>query len=424
MPTNIGVPLFDLALILANAIDLISPILHNHHKQVAYISYCLAKELKFEGCNYNNLLVAGLTHDIGGLTLDDRESALHFDIINPHKHAKIGYLLLKNSAAFSDVANIINYHHLSWDDGQGREVDGRRVPFESHIIHLADRIAIAIDNDREILGQVNDISSIIEKRNIKMFHPDLVDIFHTIKSKESFWLDIVSLDLNFKINKLREDCGTFLNLDELLDAAKIIANIIDFRSRFTAVHSSGVATVAEILARKANWDESKCKKIKIAGYLHDLGKLAIPNTILDKSGRLSDKEYNIMKAHTYYGFHIMDQVEALNEINEYASFHHERLDGRGYPFQHDAETLKDGSKLMAVADIFTAITEDRPYRKGMEKEKVLRIMGQMVNHNKLESSFTSLLFDNYDEINELRFFAQKYALEEYKQFSTTINSIR
>lgn len=131
-----------------------------------------------------------------------------------------------------------------------------------------------------------------------------------------------------------------------------------------------------------------------------------------------------MKAHTYYGFHIMDQVEALNEINEYASFHHERLDGRGYPFQHDAETLKDGSKLMAVADIFTAITEDRPYRKGMEKEKVLRIMGQMVNHNKLESSFTSLLFDNYDEINELRFFAQKYALEEYKQFSTTINSIR
>lgn len=416
--------LLDLTLILSNAVDLINPILHNHHKQVAYIAYHLAKEVALEEKKHNDLLIASLLHDIGGLTLEDRLSTLQFEAEKPYQHAITAYLLLKNYDALQDVATIIKYHHLPWENGKGQTVGDEIVPFESHIIHLADRIAVLINRDKEILSQVNRISRLLEAQNKKMFHPAIIKAFNKIKFKESFWLDIVSPFTDYRIRRMWIGNSSLLDLDDLIKMAKIIGQVVDFRSRFTALHSSGVAAVAESIAQRCNWTAEECRKIRIAGYLHDIGKLAIPNSILEKKDKLTLEEYNIVKAHTYYSYYLLDSIDGLREINEYASLHHERLDGSGYPFHHDEKSLNEGSRIMAVADVFTAITEDRPYRVGMPKEEALGLMEKMANNNALDHQLISLLKSNYDEINSIRSSAQKQALIEYEGFSQEINTIR
>lgn len=415
--------LLDLTLILSNAVDLINPILHNHHKQVAYIAYHLAEELGLDEGKHNNLLIASLLHDIGGLTLEDRLSALQFEAEKPYQHAVAAYLLLKDYEDFKEIAKIIKYHHLPWFNDNEQSIGTEIVPFESHIIHLADRIAVLVNKDKQILSQVNKISKLIEMQNMKMFHPEIIKAFNKIKLKESFWLDIVSPSMDYRIRKMWRGPKRFLELSDLLEIAKIMAQVVDFRSRFTALHSNGVAAVAEALAQKSNWSAEECIKVRIAGYLHDIGKLAIPNSILEKKDKLTVDEYNIVKAHTYHSYYLLDSVDALKEINEFASLHHERLEGSGYPFHLKAEDLNEGSKIMAVSDVFTAITEDRPYRAGMSKEEALELIESLANKNALDKSIVSLLKANYEEINNIRSNAQMRALSKYEGFSQEINRI-
>ncbi|AKL94514.1 response regulator RpfG [Clostridium aceticum] len=417
---DLDISLLDLTLMVSNAIDLISPVLNNHHKQVAYIAYNIGKELELSNKNRNELVIASLLHDIGCLNLGDRISALEFESENAYRHAVTGYFLLKDFEDLENVGRVIKYHHLHWKRGKGKYYEKEEVPIESHIVHLADRISVAIDQEKEIIGQVNKINTIIEKNSDTMFHPELVKIFQRIKSKESFWLDVVSPSIDDRLRKMWAECNLQLDLEKLLQITKVFARITDFRSRFTSIHSSGVAAVAKALAKELQWSEADCKKIEIAGYLHDLGKLAIPNEILMKPDRLTDEEYNIIKSHAYYSYHLLDEIDGLQDINTYASYHHERLDGNGYPFHIIGDALEEGARIMAVADVFTAITEDRPYRKGMSCEKTLDVLADMEKSFALDGRIVELIRLNFEEMNHIRSLAQQRASIEYESFAQEV----
>ena len=118
----------------------------------------------------------------------------------------------------------------------------------------------------------------------------------------------------------------------------------------------------------------ECQLIRVAGNLHDLGKLAVPAEILEKSGQLTDAEYNLIKGHSFYTYHILEAIDELEIITAWAAFHHERLDGSGYPFQISGDQLSLPARIVAVADVFTAITEDRPYRVGMDPDQALSVL--------------------------------------------------
>ena len=107
----------------------------------------------------------------------------------------------------------------------------------------------------------------------------------------------------------------------------------------------------------------------MAGNFHDLGKLVIPNSILEKPGKLNDEEFALMKQHTYFTYSILTTIGGIQEIAEWAAFHHERLDGNGYPFHLNASKLSTGARIMAVADIVTTLAEDRPLPAGDEKRR-------------------------------------------------------
>ncbi|NLA26862.1 MAG: HD domain-containing protein [Firmicutes bacterium] len=408
---------------LSDAIDLISPLLNNHHKQVTYISYKIAEALSFSGDKLADLVTAALLHDAGALNFSERIELLNFEENNPYRHAIGGYVLLEDFEVFKKAGEFIKHHHLPWRNGAGRACQGDLVHLESHILHLADRIAVSINKNAEVLNQVGDITRNIKIQANSKFHPHLVEVFRALSEREAFWLDLVSPAIGERLKTAWKGFDKYLKLEEVLEVTNVFARIIDFRSRFTSVHSSGVAAVARAIASKMNCSKEDCIKITIAGNLHDLGKLALPNEILEKPGRLTREEYNIMKTHTYHSYHILKEIQGLEDINEYASFHHERLDGSGYPFRIQGGDLREGSRIIAIADVLTAIIEDRPYREGMKHTEAMQIIETMGQRTKLDAEIVSLVKENLDEINAARQKAQQQAASEYKVFERTIHSI-
>ncbi|HZK56880.1 MAG TPA: HD domain-containing phosphohydrolase [Clostridia bacterium] len=409
---------------LSEAVDLVCPVLNNHHKQVAYISYKIANALNFSNEKLADLMIAGLLHDTGALSLNERIELLDFEEKDAYRHTISGYILLEDLEIFKKAGEIIKHHHLPWANGAGTTYRGDSVHPESHILYLSDRIAVSIDKNTGILYQVKDILRKIKNQTDSRFHPRFVNIFEELSVTKTFWLDIVSPYIDDKLGEIWKNFDKQLDLEELLKITRVFARIIDFRSRFTSIHSSGVEAVAKIIAQKMNWSERDCTKIAIAGNLHDLGKLAIPNKILEKPGKLTSEEYEIMKSHAYHGYRLLNKIKGLEEINKYGSFHHERIDGSGYPFKLKGEDLEEGSKIMAIADVLTATTEDRPYRKEMEYAEAMGIIEKMGQNSKLDTEIIALVKENSEEINFVKEKAQQEAAEKYRDFEKRIHLAR
>ena len=128
--------------------------------------------------------------------------------------------------------------------------------------------------------------------------------------------------------------------------------------------------------------------MRIAADLHDLGKLAIPNSILDKPSGLTRKEFQIIQAHPFYTRRILEKIDGFDDITDWAANHHEKLDGSGYPYGLDKNDLDFNSRILACVDIYQALTEDRPYRKGMSHKDAIKIMNNMAREGLIEPSVT------------------------------------
>jgi HD-GYP domain-containing protein (c-di-GMP phosphodiesterase class II) len=204
-------------------------------------------------------------------------------------------------------------------------------------------------------------------------------------------------------------------MDGMVQLSKLFSRIIDFRSRFTAMHTSGVGATAESLATLWGFSKMESIMMQIAGNIHDLGMFSVPAEIMEKPSVLTKEESNVVKKHSYHTFHALEPFENLRTMSEWASFHHERIDGSGYPFRLDGKNLSLGSRIMAVADIFTALTENRPYRKGMTPEDSLAIVEQMANSSTLDPEVVKLLKANFDQINSSRMAIELASTDQYQQ---------
>lgn len=412
--------IFDFLNCLSDILDWISPVLNDHHKQVALIAMRLADAIDLPVADQNEIVCAGILHDIGAISLAERMETMKFEYATGQSHAEMGYYLLNIFPPMKKAADIIRFHHVPWENGQGRFSSGWQVPLGSRILFLADHIALLIERQAEILGQVKDIKSRIVEESGSMFEPSLVNAFLEFADKEYFWLDLVSPMIGKQLEHTVKLESVYLNDQELLSFSSLIRRMIDFRSPFTATHSSGVSATTEFLGKLAGLNESECFELKVAGYLHDLGKLAIPTEILEKPGKLTTDEFNLMRAHTFYTFRALESIEDLSQINKYGSYHHERLDGTGYPFRLGRNDLPLGSRLLAVADVFTALTEDRPYRKGMSNEQTLLILEKMGENNKLDKDIVELVKKDHEAVNQARIIAQDASRVEYREFLTEI----
>ncbi|MBF0134584.1 MAG: HD domain-containing protein [Magnetococcales bacterium] len=407
---------FDLVQSISTAVDLVDRRLYHHHVRVAYIATSLCRVGYLNRKQENDVLVASLLHDIGAIHKDERLEFLKFNVGNVHKHAEIGYQLLKDFDLFEDPAAIIRFHHVPWEEGHGDCFFNQRVPLASHLLHLADRVDVLIDHHAGIYHQRPKIIQKIKEHTPSLFHPGVSGWFSRLAQRDEFWLDLASPNLPAILKTQVKQYEIELSHDVLASFSHLLSQLVDFQSRFTATHSSGVSATAEYLARLIGFSEKECQKIMVAGFLHDIGKLAIPTEILEKNGMLTEEEYDTIKSHSYHTAQILAPMKGIDEIVQWCSYHHERANGNGYPFRIVGANLSLAAGVLAAADIFTAVTEDRPYRKGIGKDGVLKIFHSLVEKGHLDNRVVRVLLEDYDAINAYRTKAQFFATQEYRKF--------
>lgn len=386
---------------LSQALELSNGGLGRHHWRTAMIANRIAEYLGVEKQQRNLLVYAGLLHDLGAVSnWEEKHRIRNIELAqtNIYEHAEAGYLLLKDSKQLGPLAAIIRHHHDHWDGSSPYSLAGEAIPLFSRIINLADKVEAHLTEDN-ILEHYPAILAIIRKQSGSVFDPELVKALHDFGRRESFWLDLTNPHYYQNFFQSIDDYGRLpFQINDIIDVAEIFATIIDRTSRFTGAHSRSVATVAAYLAQARGYSQAEVKLMRVAGLFHDIGKLAIPNSILEKTGKLTDREFAIIKQHPYYTYRILEQIDGFQTIAEWAALHHETLDGSGYPFRVGEDSLHLGSRMVAVADVFTALSENRPYRQGLDLKEIENIMRGMVSNRKLDAAVVSDLFINSSEL--------------------------
>jgi HD-GYP domain-containing protein (c-di-GMP phosphodiesterase class II) len=418
MERGISVNLMSLLLSLSEALDLANLQHPRHHLRTAYIALEIATAAGMPQHLSEQLFIAALLHDMGALTAENEAEFQKEEVMYPERHCLLGELYIKRVPLFATSAQIVKNHHTFWREWN-ESIDTPKVIL-AQILLLADTLEKATDYDKYILHQEQGLLSYINSMSGTVLHPTIIELLKSIAGRESFWLDLVSPKVYSNLLNNGPFKGVVINLNYLRPISELFRNLVDFRSQFTVVHSSGVAGCASAIAHLAGMTETETTLMEIAGNFHDLGKITVPNTLVNKTGQLTREETAIMRSHTYYTYYILNTINGIQHIAEWAAYHHERLDGSGYPFHVDARQLNVGSRIMAVADTLAALTESRPYRGAMKRAEVLNTLKEMGSKNYLDKNILHLVEENYDEIQNARTTQQFEVRKVYEQdFATS-----
>jgi len=274
-----------------------------------------------------------------------------------------------------------------WDGGgKPLGLSGTGIPIYSRIALLAQVIDVFhLANGRE--------AALREAKNRagSWFDPDLVAAFERLAARPAFW-DMLGADAGHDCAVSHAPAHASLPIDEdyLDDIAAAFAQVVDSKSPYTSGHSERVTLFTDMIAEELAFGPEQRRKLKRAALLHDIGKLGVSNTILDKPGKLDDAEWEIMRMHSAHSEAILSRVGAFRDLAPIAGAHHERLDGKGYPRGLAGDQISLETRVITTADIFDALTADRPYRTAMPITKALGIMSGMVGTQIDASCFAAL----------------------------------
>ena len=258
-----------------------------------------------------------------------------------------------------------------WDGGGYPEgLKREQIPLYARIIGLAQVAEIYWG-----MGGPAAAVNVAHERRSKWFDPELVRVLKAIGEQDYLWSDLRTENLPTAI-AAAEPIEQVIPADETkLDRiAHAFALVVDAKSNFTYHHSDRVAAISESIATEMGLPDQQRVRLRRAALLHDIGKLSVPNRILDKPGKLDAEEWEVVKQHPYFTYEILARVPVFSEFAYDASCHHERIDGRGYYRGVNGENLSAHARIMATADIFDALSAARPYRGPMALEQVLKII--------------------------------------------------
>jgi len=350
----------------------------DHSKKTTYIALELCKELDLSKYLVEDIYLASLIHDIGAIEALEKSHATKEFILG---HCITGSNLLQNKL-FSNISEIIRSHHENWDGSGPLNLRGGSIPIGSQIIRLADVLAIKYATDFKKTLKRDEIISWVKSKKDIIFSSIITEAFLNLASTDSFWLNLSNIaKIPSLMKNISPRIARTLTLDEIEIIAYIFSQIVDKKSPFTAKHSREIADLSYRVSKHMGFNENKCQKMKLAGLFHDIGKLAIPSKILNKNGSLSNSEFDIVKSHAYYTNLILSPITGFDDIRNWASNHHEKLNGTGYPNKLTDKDLSLESRILAVCDIYQALTEDRPYREGLSQKNAFDILNKMASDN-------------------------------------------
>lgn len=258
-----------------------------------------------------------------------------------------------------------------WDGGgHAAGLRGAAIPVYSRIALLAQIVDVFHSSSGPDAARRE-----AEARAGTWFDPDIVAAFKRVARRASFWEILASGHLDREI-LLLEPANQAEPLDDsyLDDIAEAFAQVIDSKSPYTGGHSERVALFTDLISEELGMDEQARRWIRRAALLHDIGKLGVSSAILDKPGKLDAEEWAAMKHHAALSELILGRITAFSDLARIAGAHHERIDGRGYPKGLSGDEICRETRIITTADIFDALTAERPYRAAMPISKALRIM--------------------------------------------------
>ncbi len=274
------------------------------------------------------------------------------------------------------VANGIHCLDEHWDGG-GRpdKLAGVAIPVYARIALLAQVVDVF-----HTVGGKDGAMQEAKKRAHSWFDPTMVTALEGVAEDKSFWAMLGSDRLHQAVLELEP--GRFevpLDEDYLDEIAAAFGQIVDAKSPYTQGHSMRVALYADLVAQEMGMAEPRRRWLKRGALLHDVGKLGVSNTILDKPGKLDADEWEAVKSHVAYTGSILGRIKIFDELARVSSAHHERLDGAGYPLGLKGDESVLETRIITGAYIFDAITAARPYRGAIPIPKTLDIMAEQVD---------------------------------------------
>lgn len=384
---------------LTDALDLVGVDEVGHGKRVGFMASECARVLPISDEARTNLFHAALLHDCGvSSTRVHQHLVEEMEWDHADLHCQIGHDLLLGFDVLAPLAPVIRYHHTRWEDLKLLDIDAGDA-LAANLIFLVDRVdsLMAPHYGKDMLLAAKDVCKRINGSRDTMFAPQLVDAFMQASSAEAFWLSLESPHLErflFDMERIHEPQP--ISFEELKQLADVFAHIVDAKSRFTVEHSQGVASLSRYLAEQMGLSHVQCEKIEVAGLLHDLGKLKVPDDVLDKPAALNDTDRSIMLRHSFESYQILRRIEGLEDIAMWAAYHHEMPAGRGYPFHAASGELSEEARIIAVADVFQALAQDRPYRKSLPADEIDRILGEMAQDGHLDGDIVSRVSADLD----------------------------
>jgi HD-GYP domain-containing protein (c-di-GMP phosphodiesterase class II) len=258
-----------------------------------------------------------------------------------------------------------------WDgSGHPGGVAGEAIPLLARILHVAQ----CLDTVMAARGKDRAIDWLVARRG-RWFDPALVDRVKGWRRDAAWWGLVWTAESDGEVVAMAPAGHTGTTEEDAIDrAAGVFAEIVDGKSPFTLGRSATVARHAEAIGWELGFHAGAMQLVRRAGLLHDIGNVTLSNRLLDRPDILTEPERQLVQAHPRHTFELLSKVDALAALAHLAASHHERLDGSGYPWGLQADMLTLPARVLAVADVLTALTSCTPWREGMPIERALEVL--------------------------------------------------
>lgn len=392
--------------IICRTLNRIDRRLVDHGIRVALV---LGDMLKAEGCQdaeqRKTLSILALLHDVGAYRTEEIQNMIHFETGNVWAHSIYGYLFLREFTPLGDWAKVVLYHHADYRDTLE---EPEWVRHYAQMLYVADRAVVWHD---EVQHPSQELWEHLDRKKNTAFAPDVVSL---LREADRQYHTMARLDSAVHLGNVM-DCHS-ITAEEARAYLVMVAHTIDFRSHVTVAHTMSVMEIGARLAETMGLPPSTRGQIYYGGLLHDLGKISTPLAILEKPGRLTKEEAAIMREHVTVSGQIIDGCveEAVARI---ASRHHEKLDGSGYPLGLSGEELTLPERILAVADIVSALCMSRSYKEAFPKERCLSILRDMEQKGQLDTRVVDTMGAYFDEILSKTNEACQPYLEAYERIN-------
>jgi HD-GYP domain-containing protein (c-di-GMP phosphodiesterase class II) len=348
----------------------------HHGKRVAVLAAAMGSRFGMEKEELLALAVCALFHD-SALTeyiLAEHDGKAHDPSMK--LHCEYGQRNAESLMLKTDIGGFVQYHHER-ADGRGPygKTDGQ-FPLGAELIGIADSLDVINHLQRRRPEDLPSLRAFISKRTGTVY---------TKRAAEAM-LDVLDEDMLFflKDDSIFETAARYIpswkmDIEDrvIFSLAELVSRIIDDKSSFTRTHSAQIANKAWLMGGFYGYMSSLRAQIFLAAALHDIGKLSTPLEILEKPGRLTEAEFLVIKRHVRITYELLKDIGGFEEICGWASNHHEKLDGTGYPFGKRAEKLDFISRLIACIDIYQAVSEKRPYHDSCGHRKAMGVLYEM-----------------------------------------------